>query len=159
MVKSHCPCTYYVSFCGPRLFPFAPPGMNRTTNFADRTIWTGDNLAIPRGGGQDNISNPRLMCAHCNRGSYIKRPVAEFRPMVRWRVASRRRSPHCRKSNVTELQSHTVSSQIQPPHSRYLDTVVGKTRCNPSVEPIYPCAGTAPSALLIPAVVRPIVIT
>ena len=41
-------------------------------NFADKTIWTGDNLDILRGmnsecGGTDHRDNLQMLCSHCNR--------------------------------------------------------------------------------------------
>ena len=40
-------------------------------NFADKTIWTGDNLdihVVPRSrGGTDHLDNLQLLCSSCNR--------------------------------------------------------------------------------------------
>ena len=58
--------------------------------------------------------------------------------------ADRRQLAHCLKSNVTELRSHKVSWQIQSRNGRWLDTVVGRTRRNASVDLVWPYAVRRP---------------
>ena len=38
-----------------------------TPNFADKTIWTGDNLDILRGMNSETVDLIYLLCSHCNR--------------------------------------------------------------------------------------------
>ena len=68
------------------------------------------------------------------------------------------RNAHCLKSNVTDICSHQASRGTQPRNSK-LATVVGKTRRNVSMAPIWASFLPACSVLLIPLMLRPIVIT